>query len=292
MVGTLRTRMSPSLMSCFAAPCPLGSQPGSTCLMAGSGLRSYASNAPCSSWRCRASRADGHNRCSRSRPSRRRGVSIRKVAWPTKVSRTSSLARLARWMGRRYCAISGRHPGSSDCARAGEAASRPMPRRAVTIPANALERLIGNSASQSQWDELRQKPGRWKSRGITPVAFVTGEPRRLRLAVRLATYAADFPKAPADQSESGVSHAYVPSVHLPYARPLEDLSGRQEGPREHPPLLLPGRQDRRARRQRRRQVDAAQDHGRHRQGMDRRGLGRGGRARRLPAAGTAARSRR
>ena len=42
----------------------------------------------------------------------------------------------------------------------------------------------------------------------------------------------------------------------------QDLSGRQEGPREHQSLLLSRRQDRRARRQRLRQIDAAADHGR------------------------------
>ena len=53
--------------------------------------------------------------------------------------------------------------------------------------------------------------------------------------------------------------------------------------------FLPGRQDRRARRQRLRQIDAAQDHGRPRQGLYRRGLGRRGRPRRLSRAGAAPR---
>ena len=68
--------------------------------------------------------------------------------------------------------------------------------------------------------------------------------------------------------------------------------GQPQGPGEHPPVLLSRRQDRRARRQRLGQVDAAAHHGRHRQGVHRRGLGRRGRARRLSAAGAAARSRR
>ncbi len=81
-----------------------------------------------------------------------------------------------------------------------------------------------------------------------------------------------------------------PSVHLPHARAHQGLARRQEGAGEHPPLLLPRRQDRRARRQRLGQVHAAQDHGRHGQGLERRGLGGRWRPRRLPAAGAAARS--
>ena len=80
-----------------------------------------------------------------------------------------------------------------------------------------------------------------------------------------------------------------PSVHLSHARPHQGLSGQPEGIGEHQPLVLPGRQDRRARRQRLGQVHAAAHHGRHRHRVRRRRLGRGGRARRLPAAGTGAR---
>ena len=63
----------------------------------------------------------------------------------------------------------------------------------------------------------------------------------------------------------------------------------QEGAREHPSVLLPRRQDRHPRPERLRQVDRAQDHGRHRQGIYRRGLAGRGRDRRLPGAGAAAR---
>ena len=55
--------------------------------------------------------------------------------------------------------------------------------------------------------------------------------------------------------------------------------------------FLPGRQDRRARPERRRQVHAAQDHGRRRDQLHRRGVRRPGRLGRLPAAGAAAQSR-
>ena len=65
--------------------------------------------------------------------------------------------------------------------------------------------------------------------------------------------------------------------------------GQPQGAREHPSVVLSGRQDRRARRQRLRQVDAAAHHGRHRQGVHRRGLGRRRRPRRLSGAGAAAR---
>ena len=78
-------------------------------------------------------------------------------------------------------------------------------------------------------------------------------------------------------------------IHLSYAGSDQDLSGRQEGAGKHPFVLLPGRQDRRARRQRLRQIDAFAHHGRHRHRVHRRRLGRRGRPRRLPGAGAAAR---
>ena len=85
-------------------------------------------------------------------------------------------------------------------------------------------------------------------------------------------------------------HGRAP-IHLSHAGPDQDLAGRQEGAGEHPSLLLPRRQDRRARRQRLGQVDAAAHHGGHRQGIRRRGLHRRGRPRRLSPAGAAARPR-
>ncbi len=108
---------------------------------------------------------------------------------------------------------------------------------------------------------------------------------------RAARYiSADFPTSGAEgRPTMRAGRADGPSVHLSHAGSDQDLSGQPEGPGEHQPVLLPRRQDRRARRQRLGQVDAAADHGRHRQGIRRRGLGRRGRARRLPAAGAAAR---
>ena len=46
-----------------------------------------------------------------------------------------------------------------------------------------------------------------------------------------------------------------PPIHLSHAGSDQDLSGQPQGAREHPPVVLPGRQDRRARRQRLGQVD-------------------------------------
>ena len=59
----------------------------------------------------------------------------------------------------------------------------------------------------------------------------------------------------------------------------------------HLALVSPRRQDWRARRQRRGQVDAAEDHGRRRDELHRRGVCRRRRDGRLPAAGAAAQSR-
>jgi len=48
-------------------------------------------------------------------------------------------------------------------------------------------------------------------------------------------------------------------VHLHHARPAEGRSAQAGDPSRYQPRLLPGREDRRARRERRREVDAAQD---------------------------------
>ena len=82
-----------------------------------------------------------------------------------------------------------------------------------------------------------------------------------------------------------------PAIHLPHAGSVEDLSGQPQGARKHQSVILSGRQDRRARGERLRQVDAAAHHGRSRRRVFRRSLGGGGRLRRLPAAGAAARSK-
>ena len=76
-------------------------------------------------------------------------------------------------------------------------------------------------------------------------------------------------------------------LHLPQARPL--LPARPHGAGEHLALVLPGRQDRRHRVQRRRQVEPAQDHGRPRRRLSRRGPPHARLHRRLPRPGAAAR---
>ena len=76
-------------------------------------------------------------------------------------------------------------------------------------------------------------------------------------------------------------------LHLLQARPL--LPAGPPGAREHLALLLPGRQDRRDRVERRRQVEPAQDHGRARRRLQRRGPPDPGVHGRLPGPGAAAR---
>jgi hypothetical protein len=70
----------------------------------------------------------------------------------------------------------------------------------------------------------------------------------------------------------------------------QDRPAQAPHPQGHLAFLLPRRQDRRARPERLGQVDAAQDHGRHRQGHRRRSHPAAEPEHRLPAAGTAARS--
>ena len=65
----------------------------------------------------------------------------------------------------------------------------------------------------------------------------------------------------------------------------QDRSAQAPDPQEHLALVLPRRQDRRARPERLGQVDAAQDHGRHRPGHRRRGDADARPEDRLPAAG-------
>ncbi len=96
------------------------------------------------------------------------------------------------------------------------------------------------------------------------------------------------PLAPASTRQPDRSR-YGRAVHFPDAGSVEDLSRRQEAVREHLAQLLPRRQDRRRRRQRLGQIDAHEDHGRHRRRVQRRGAARRGHQDGLPRAGAAAR---
>ena len=81
----------------------------------------------------------------------------------------------------------------------------------------------------------------------------------------------------------------VLSVHLHDAPPVPAAPAGQDGAQRHHARLLPRREDRRARLQRRGQVDAAADHGRRRSGVPRRGGARARRERRHARAGAGAR---
>ena len=98
-------------------------------------------------------------------------------------------------------------------------------------------------------------------------------------------YKARQPHSSADSRRAGGE----PPVRLSHAQALQDLSGGQAGPEGHLAVVLPGRQDRRRRPERRGQVDAAQDHGGRGRGLRRRGLGGRRHQGRLPAAGAGAR---
>ena len=78
-------------------------------------------------------------------------------------------------------------------------------------------------------------------------------------------------------------------VRLHHAPPDQVLPAGQDGAQGHHAVVLPGRQDRRARLQRRGQVDAAADHGRRGHRVPRRGPARARRDRRAARAGAAAR---
>ena len=78
-------------------------------------------------------------------------------------------------------------------------------------------------------------------------------------------------------------------IHLPGLQARPSLPARQDGAREHLAVVLPGREDRRARQQRRRQVVAAEDHGRPRRRLLRRGTPHGRVHGRLSRTGAAAR---
>ena len=106
----------------------------------------------------------------------------------------------------------------------------------------------------------------------------------LPFAERLVTSAANPHNRRRGQGGNG------PAIHLPHAGSVEDLSGQPQGARKHQSVVLSRRQDRRARRQRLGQIDAAAHHGRARYRVHRRSLGGGRRPRRVPAAGAATRS--
>ncbi len=82
-----------------------------------------------------------------------------------------------------------------------------------------------------------------------------------------------------------ILRADVLSIHLHDAPPVEAAPAGQNGARQRHARVLPGREDRRARLQRRGQVHAAADHGRRRPGVPRRGGARAGRDRRHARAG-------
>ena len=83
--------------------------------------------------------------------------------------------------------------------------------------------------------------------------------------------------------------SYGAPIHLHDAEPAEGRPSAARDPEGDLPLVLPGREDRRPRVERRGQVDAAQDHGGRRHGLRRRRGARGGHAHRISAAGPAAR---
>ena len=85
------------------------------------------------------------------------------------------------------------------------------------------------------------------------------------------------------------STAHVNAVHLHHVQAVPGPPARQAGARGHLPVLPARGQDRRARRERRRQVDAAADHGRAGHGVSRRRSARARRHRRPARAGAAAR---
>ena len=83
--------------------------------------------------------------------------------------------------------------------------------------------------------------------------------------------------------------ANVRPIHLHDAPPVQAAPARQDGARQHHAGVLPRGEDRRARLQRRRQVDAAADHGGGRPGVPRRSRARAGGDRGHARAGAAPR---
>jgi len=83
----------------------------------------------------------------------------------------------------------------------------------------------------------------------------------------------------------GPQSGHGPAVHLHHARPLPGPPARPGRPREHQPVVLPGRQDRRPGRQRGRQVEPPPHHGRRGRRLQRRGTAHPGVHRGHPAPG-------
>ena len=75
-------------------------------------------------------------------------------------------------------------------------------------------------------------------------------------------------------ADAPILRADVLPIHLHDAPALQAPPAGQDGAQRHHARVLPGREDRRARLQRLRQVDAAADHGRRRSGVPRRGRAR------------------
>ena len=105
------------------------------------------------------------------------------------------------------------------------------------------------------------------------------------------------PRMPSRRRRARVSRrspaepAHASRVHLHDLQARPPLPAGPDGPRGHLDLVLPGRQDRRHRAERGREVQPAPDHGRARRRVRRRGPADAGLHGRLPEPGAAARSR-
>ncbi len=110
--------------------------------------------------------------------------------------------------------------------------------------------------------------------------------------------AGQSPAPPANESalaaDKAASHGYCgpadERLHLHHVQGRQVLRARSAGAREHLALVPAGREDRRARAERRRQVDGAADHGGHRGAVERRCRACAGRDRGPARAGAAPRS--
>ena len=175
--------------------------------------------------------------------------------------------------------------------------------RAVTICSATASRTAGSlsmsvvtSAKPCELANVRQLHTDTMARFVstTPATTSASVPRPSPLRRPPSTSTARSVRCgehPTSQRRPGDSleRRHGPRVHLhqPQADPL--LPARPHGAREHLDLLLPGRQDRGHRLQRRRQVEPAQDHGRPRRRLQRVGPPHARVHGRLPRPGAAAR---
>ena len=201
---------------------------------------------------------------------------VRQEAHAERGVHEAGAARAARWppsSGRARCRAP-RSPRSSGSTSSGTACRTPR----TAAPSTPTRSSVRSSAAGPGHHVRHDQDGQQAPQLVA---------RRSRRTTEGAPAGAPFLRCRSRAPLS--SPPYGRRIHLHDARPPKGRAPLPRDPQGHPSRLLPRRQDRRPRRQRRGEVDAAAHHGRRGQRFPRRCAAAARHQDRLPAAGAAAR---